>query len=151
MLNKILPKKLENKFTGHKIALYAFVIITIITIARSLIHILTQDGGAQSIATIPIDNYPTQAANAVILIFAYWGISQLIIGILYLIVILRYKDLIPLMYIFLILEYSARLGTGLLKPIETVSTAPGAIGNYLAIPVMIVLFLLSLPKNKSAA
>jgi len=147
MLNKILPKKLENKFTGHKIALYAFVIITLVTIGRSLIHILSADGGAQSIATIPLNSYSIESANAVVLLFAYWGVSQLIIGIVYLIVLFKYKELIPLMYLLLFLEYSGRLLTGLWKPIETVNTAPGAIGNYILIPLSLILFYLSLPKT----
>ncbi len=39
------------------------------------------DGGAQSIATIPLDSYTANGADTVILIFSYWGLSQLIIGI----------------------------------------------------------------------
>lgn len=56
-LQQILPKTVSNKYSGPLIPLYVFYLITSISIARSLIHIFSQDGGAGSIATIPINDY----------------------------------------------------------------------------------------------
>ena len=72
------------------------------TVVRSLIHLLKDDGGAQSIANIPLDQYSEHAANGIIAVFSLWGLSQLIMGIFYVIIALKYKSMIPLMYIFLI-------------------------------------------------
>ncbi len=107
------------------------------------------DGGAQTIATIPLNTFTSEGANTVIFIFSLWGLSQLIMGIFYVIVSLRYKSLIPLMYLFIFIEYLMRLILGTLKPIETSGTAPGAIINFIFPPLVIVLFLLSLNTKKS--
>jgi hypothetical protein len=144
----ILPKEINNTYTGHPIALYVFYIITCITIVRSLIHIIAPDGGAQSIATIPLDTYSVESANTVIFIFGLWGISQLLLGILFLIIAIRYRALIPLMYIFIFTEYSLRLILGLIKPITLTGTAPGGIGNYIFIILAIIMFILSIQKQK---
>ena len=61
---KLLPDVIDNQYHGMKIAKYAFWLILAATIVRSLIHIFAADGGAQTIATIPLDSYPAEAAAA---------------------------------------------------------------------------------------
>ncbi|GAB5494791.1 MAG: hypothetical protein Phog2KO_50060 [Phototrophicaceae bacterium] len=150
MLNKFFPQQDIHEYKGNQIAKWVFAILTIITIIRSLIHIFASDGGAQSIATIPLDTFTVNGGATVILIFAYWGLSQLILGIFYGIVLLRYQALIPLMYLSIIVEYVVRVVIALAKPIETVGTAPGEIANYIIPPLAIVMLFLSLRHtNKS--
>ena len=145
----VLPKEINNKYEGKKVALYLFELFTIMTVARSLIHIFATDGGAQSIATIPLSNYSIEAADVVIHFFAEWGLTQLLFGILYAIVIWKYKSLIPLMYLFILTEYTGRLFLTYHKPIIIEGTAPGGIGNYILIPVALLMFILSILKSKS--
>ena len=145
----ILPKEINDDYKGRKIALYIFYLFTIVTVVRSLIHMFAPDGGAQSIATIPLDTYTTEAASTVILVFSLWGLSQLLMGIFYVIVNWRYKSLIPLMYLFIFVEYVMRLLLGILKPIETTGTAPGSVINYILPPLAMILFLLSINSTKT--
>jgi len=147
-MNKILPKVADNDYNGHPIALWFFYLITIVTIVRSCIHIFKDDGGAQSIATIPLDSYTNGGADAVIFIFAYWGLSQLMFGLLQGVVALKYKSLIPLMYLFLLFEYVARFGISLFKSIETTGQAPGGVANYVFPLLFIIMFFLSIKSKK---
>ncbi len=148
MRHKVLPEIVDDNYRGHKIALWFFYLITVVTIVRSCIHIFKDDGGAHSIATIPIDTYTEGGAKAVIFIFAYWGLSQLMFGLLQGIVALKYRSLIPLMYLFLLLEYVARYGISLFKSLETTGQAPGGVANYLFPFLCIIMFLLSIRTNK---
>ena len=143
MLDKLLPEQV-TRYSGHPLAKWVFVALTVITIGRSLVHMFAADGGAQSIATIPLDAYSTAAADTVIFLFALWGLSQLIIGLLYGVVLWRYQGLIPLMYLLMIFEYAMRIVLGNLKPIVTTTTAPGAIGDYILVPLALVMLILSL-------
>ncbi len=144
MFQKILPPTIDNNFRGNKIALYFFYLFTVMTVVRSCIHIFKYDGGAQSIATYPLDTFTENGAAVVILIFAQWGLSQLLMSFLYVIVALRYKSLIPLMYVFLILEYAGRFAISFIKTAETIGTPPGRIGNYIYVPLCLGLLLLSI-------
>lgn len=146
----LLPKIVDNQYRGIKLSQYAFLLITAATIVRSLIHIFAQDGGAQSIATIPLTAYPADAAATVILMFSLWGFSQLLMGLVYLGVYVKYKSLIPMMYVLLIFEYVMRIVIGQMKPIVTMGTAPGSIGNWIMVPVCVVLLILSLIPRKAA-
>lgn len=143
MLQKILPPTIDNNYKGNKIALWFFYLITAMTVIRSLIHMFKHDGGAQSIATIPLDTFTEGGAAVVILIFAYWGLSQLMFGIIQVIVAFRYKSLIPFLYLMLVVEWAARFLISLFKPIETVGQAPGGIGNMVLPLVCLVMFFLS--------
>ena len=149
-----MAEKATNKssveYAGHPLARWALLPIALFTIARSLIHMFAPDGGAQSIATIPLDAFTPNGAAAVVHLFALWGLSQLIIGIIYLAVIWRFPRLLPLMYLLLILEYGGRLLLTFIKPFETTGTAPGAIGNYILLPLSFLLFLFSLKKKRAA-
>jgi len=147
-MNKIFPKIISNDYQGNPIAKWVFIVITLVTIVRSLIHIIAADGGAQSIATIPLNNYSKPAAATVILMFSLWGLSQLLMGFVYAIVLWRYQALIPFMYVLLILEYGMRIILGMLKPIETAGPAPGGIGNFILLPIAILMLVLSLLKAK---
>ena len=141
---KILPAQIDNHYRGLKISQYAFFLITAVTLVRSLIHVFAPDGGAQSIATIPLDSYSAEAASTVILMFSLWGLSQLLMGIVYLGVSLKYRSLIPAMYVLVIFEYAMRIVIGQMKPILTTGTAPGSIGSWIMVPVCAVLLALSL-------
>jgi len=147
---KLLPDIIDNRYRGRKLSQYAFLILTAATIIRSLIHVFAPDGGAQSIATIPLGSYPADAAAAVILMFSLWGLSQLLMGFVYLGVYVKYKSLIPAMYVLLIFEYAMRIVVGQMKPIVTAGTAPGSIGNWIMVPVCVILLIFSLIQSKAA-
>lgn len=144
-VKKILPKSAKNDFKGYKIAEIIFFIITIITIIRSFIHILFPDGGAQSLATIDLS---VEGADVIIGLFALWGISQILLGLIFLIVFINYKNLIPMMYLVIIIEYSMRIALGLYKPFQTTGIAPGSIGNYVIVPLALIMFILSVMNPK---
>ncbi len=148
IIDRIFPNPISNIYTGNKAALWVFILITAFTIIRSLIHMLATDGGAQSVASIPIDAFGEAARSIVILLFALWGSSQLLLGIVYIVVLCRYKSMIPLMYILIVIEYLMRIVLGHLKPIETISTPPGEIGNYILIPLALAMLFLSLKSPK---
>lgn len=149
MFTTLFPQPITNTYRGAKAAKWVFVLLTVVTISRSLAHILLPDGGAQTIATIPLDNFTANGAAAVIHIFALWGVSQLLFGLLYAVVLWRYRSLIPLMYVFILIEYTLRLLLTFAKPFEVLGTAPGAAGNYIIIPLSLILLLLSLRKPKT--
>lgn len=146
IVNRLFPQPATNQYTGNPIARLIFILLTIITLVRSLIHILAPDGGAQSIATIPLDTYSAPAADAVIYLFALWGLSQLLMGIWYVIVLWRYASLIPAMYLLIAIEYAIRLLLTEWKPLAITGTAPGAVADSIMVPLALVMLALSLTR-----
>ncbi len=123
MLNRIFPQTVGNQLRGYSIALWLFIPITLMRVAISLVHIFRSDGGAQSISTIPLDSYPPGAAQNVIGLFARMGLDQLMFGLLCVVVLLRYRALIPLIYAMIVLQYVAERGIATLKPLSLAGTS----------------------------
>ena len=145
MLDRLLPSTIDNNYRGHALARWVFVALTAITIGRSLAHMFAEDGGAQSIASIPLDSFSQAGSDVVVTVFALWGLSQLIIGFLYALVLWRWASLIPLMYALFSFEYLMRLAVPLYAPgLHTLETAPGAIGNVIFLPLGLAMLWLSL-------
>lgn len=151
MIEKLLPRPVTHEYTGPRGVKWMFIVITLVTFGRSLAHIFLADGGAQSIATIPLDAFSSSAAAAIIGMFAQWGLTQLMFGLVYGIVLWRYQSLIPLMWLFIFFEYSGRLLLGFYKPFETVGQAPGGIGNKVIPMLAVIMLLLSFRKPKHTA
>lgn len=148
---RLFPQPADNHYHGAKISYWGLIVMVIISIGRSLAHIFLPDGGAQSIATIPLDSFTANAAAVIIGMFAQWGLTQLMFGLLSVVVLIRYQSLIPLMWAFLFFEWTGRLVLGFYKPFETVGTAPGAVGNWVIPLLAVFMLVLSLRERKTAA
>ncbi len=148
--NSIFPRQVDNNYEGYRVVVIVFILITITTIVRSCIHILAPDGGAGSIAGIDVS---VAGGSNIISLFALWGLSQLLMGFVYLVVSFRYRSLIPFMYLLVLLEYSGRILIGFLKPLTVIHIPPGAISDYILVPLALLMLLLSLmrPKARPAA
>ncbi len=123
MLNRIFPEHLDNHYRGYRVALWLFVPITFMRVAISLVHIFYADGGAQSISTIPLDTYSPGAAQNLIALFSRMGLDQLLLGLLFVVVLIRYRAMIPLLYVVLIVEYIALEGIIAMKPLVLAGTS----------------------------
>lgn len=135
MTHFLFPNTIDNTYFGPKWTLGVYVGLTLLTFWRSVHHIIAPDGGAQSIATIPLDQFSSEAQAVVIGMFALWGLSQLLLALLMGVVALRYRRLIPFVWVLVALEYLGRIVIGQVKPIPTEGTAPGAMGN---IPLLVI-------------
>ncbi|WP_353199208.1 hypothetical protein [Sandarakinorhabdus sp.] len=144
MWQRLLPASASADFTGRPLALWALYPVTAITLWRSQHHMFAPDGGAESIATIPLSRYSPDASANIIAMFAQWGLSQLLLGLVMLVVAVRYRALVPLMWLLLCLEYAGRQGLGLIKPVHTAGTAPGAAANPLLLLLAVVMLALAL-------
>lgn len=150
--NRLFPPQFDNSYRGHPIALWLFYVLTAVTLWRSQHHIFAPDGGAQSIATIPLDTYTQGGAQSVVTIFALWGLAQLAMGLIMLLASIRYKSMVPLLWLFIFLEYAGRKLVGIYKPLETIEIAPGATAaNVLPIVALIMLLLALWPERKAAS
>ena len=123
MLKRFFPERLDNTLRGHAAALWLFVPVVIVKLGLSLAHIFRADGGAQSVSTIPLDTYPPNAAQNIVGIFARMGLEQLLVGVLLVIVLIRYRAMIPLIYLLLVVQYVAHEWVIRMKPLVLAGTS----------------------------
>jgi len=137
----LLPSNINNNIRGTKIPFYVFALYAIVSAVRSCIHLLSADGGAGTIAGMDLS---VAGADGIVFAFALWGSSQLLFAIIQLLVVFRYKSLVPFMYLMLILEVLLRELVGRMKPVTFAHTPPGAIGNQIILPLAALMLALSL-------
>lgn len=137
----LLPTKIDNVIRGTKIPFYIFALYAIVSTVRSCIHLLSPDGGAGTIAGMDLS---VAGADGIIFAFALWGSSQLLFAIIQLLTVIRYRSLIPFMWLMLALEVLLRELVGAMKPVTFAHTPPGAIGNQIILPLAAVMLVWSL-------
>ena len=145
----LFPSKLNNQYEGSKIALYGLYPIFAIYIFRSLVHFLAENSGLVGIATIKV--FPISDGlnpNNIIYLFAsLLGATQVSLTIVLLILFIKYKNLIPLIYFICLLDQCLRLISGYLHPLGEdyyINTPPGVISNIPVLLYLILMFYLSL-------
>jgi hypothetical protein len=137
----LLPAHADNTILGWRLPFYVFVLIAVISTVRSFIHLLARDGGAGSIAGMDLS---VTGANGIVFAFALWGSAQLVYALIQWLVILRYRSLVPLMWLVLIMETLLRMLVGRMKRVTFAHRPPGAIGNYVLLPLAALMLVLAL-------
>ena len=105
----LLPCPADDKYRGYKIALWFFIAFVCLMTWRSIIHMFFEQYGMHSIANFSVLSGEPDPMPLIYMFFSLWGFAQLIFCGLCWIVILRYKSLISLMYLFWLIEWSVRL------------------------------------------
>jgi hypothetical protein len=151
MLTRILPARLDNDFRGYQAAIWIFALITAMKLGLGFVHIFTADGGAQTMSHIPLDSYSAGAAQNVVGLFARLGLEQLLLGTLFVVVLLRYRALIPLMFLLAVAAQAGAFALAALKPLSLTVSSGGAAPMHLVLSALYIAGLvLSLLGGKSA-
>jgi len=144
-LRNLLPAN-TAEFKGFRLVRWLTVPFLVVAIARSLVHLFSADGGAQSIAGIDI---AVEGGNNIIALFHQWGAIQLILAVVLTIVFTRYPGLTPLVLLSLVADPVLRDVAGQIMPVTSTTTPPGAALNAPVFVAVLALFVASLAERKS--
>ena len=140
----LFPSSPNNDYKGSVIALYGLYPIFGILIFRSLVHFLSENSGLVGIATIK--EFPIieglDPNNLVYLFASLWGATQVSLTLILIILFIKYKSFIPLIYLICLLDQCFRMISGTIHPLTEdyyINTPPGVISN---IPILIYLFVM---------
>jgi hypothetical protein len=138
--NRILPEN-PREYRGFRVVRLITLAFLLIVVGRSVIHLFTPDGGAESIAGIDTS---VSGGNNIIALFHQWGAIQLLLVALMLVLFFVYKGFTPLVIFFLALDAPMRALAGMIGKIESTHTPPGEALNWPAFFVLATLFIFSL-------
>ena len=108
MLNRLFPRSIDNAYGGYKVALWLLAVLVLVKAAMGLNSIFNGYEVATTADGIPLDTFTAAGANAVISFLALWGLSQLIFSLLGAMALLRYRAMVPLVFLLLLLELVSR-------------------------------------------
>ena len=145
MLSLIFPKQLDNNYRGHWLGILLLVPLALMKLAQSVVSIVMTRMVATGPDRIPLDSYDPAAADAVVSIFALLGLYGLIVPVLALIALVRYRSMIPLVYLFfLAVQVGSRVLITLNPIVRSDGPATGFGINMAILAVTVVGFGLSL-------
>jgi hypothetical protein len=144
MFDRLLPQRADKTYRGHKLALWLFGIVVLMRVAMSLNSVFNGRYVASSADGIPLETYGPAAAQTAVALFALLGLAQLVICLLCVLVLARYRSMVSLMFTLLLLQF---LGGRLILhflPILRTGTPPGFYVNLGLLVLMVVGLALSL-------
>jgi hypothetical protein len=144
MLGRLLPARADNAYQGSKIALWVFALLVLLESMIGTNSIFMARNVASSADAIPLDTFSPAAAQAVVSLFAMLGLAHLVMGVLCVIVLFRYRALIPLMFSLLLVDQLGRRVIRYFLPIPTVGAPPGNIVTIVLLTLMVAGLALSL-------
>lgn len=152
MLDLLLPQRVDNTFHGQRLALWLLAALVLMKGGIALGTIFNGHSAATSADGIPLNTFAPAGEQAFIAIFAAWGLSQLMLNLIAVLVLVRYRALVPFMFLVLLLEHLGRRLIFLVLPIARTGTPPGLFINLGLVAVMLVGLVVSLrrPDNPQA-
>jgi hypothetical protein len=143
MFDRLLPQRLDNAYRGRKLGLWLFGLVVFAKSAQSLSIIFAGNYTARGADGMPLDTFPRAIAQTVMAVFALQSLWRLTFCILCLVVLLRYRGAVPLMFALLVVNYLAGQAILHFIPLVRVGTPPGPIVNLTLFSLMIVGLVLS--------
>ena len=144
LLNRILPQRLDNEYSGKGLALWLFGFVVVMKSAQSLGIIVGGSSIAKDADGIPVDSYPPSIAQTVLAVLAQGSLWRLFFCVVCVFALVRYRSAIPLMFGLLAANYLASEVTFRFVPLVRVGTPPGPSVNFVLFALMLVGLVLSL-------
>ena len=144
MFKQLFPQRVDNTYRGYKLALWFFALVVLMKVGMSLNSIFNGYFVASSADGIPLGTFTSAGAQTVVSLFAIWGLAQLVICLLCILVVVRYRSMIPFMFALLLLEHLSRKLILHFLPLAKTGTPPGFAVNLVLLALMTVGVALSL-------
>jgi hypothetical protein len=149
MLERLFPRVADNRYAGQRVGLWLFSLM-LLKIPMGINVALNAPTVARAADGVAVEAFGPSGAAAFLFAFAAWGWCQLVLGLISLVVMLRYRSLVSLAFLVLLVEQFGRMGLRFYWPIER-AAAPGGAINVVFAGVMLAGFLLSLWRPRPTA
>ena len=149
MLNPIFPRQADNAYRGQKVALWLLGIVVLLRLVMGANSTFNTYNVATTADGIPINSYPEAAAQTILSLFAAIGLNYLLWATLAIIVLIRYRTLVPMTFLLLLTGFLARRVQAEFLPVPTVGNPPAKVVTLVLLGLMIAGFALSLWPRRS--
>lgn len=155
LINRLFPKQADNTYQGHQAAVWLFVPMVLLKLAMGLNVAglnpwISNRMVAETADGIPLESFGAEAASTVMFLFASWGLALFVLSLLGVVVLLRYRALIPMLYLLFSIEQFGRYWVAQTSPIlraaPSEGTTAGLLINWGFMAVLAIGFALSLAK-----
>lgn len=108
MLERLLPRQIDNRFEGQRAALWLLGLLIAVKLVMSVNSILNTAKVAAGADGIKLDSFGPEAAREVVTLFALTALGQLALTLIALTVLIRWRAMVPFMFMVLAGEQLVR-------------------------------------------
>jgi len=150
ILSRLFPARIDNTYQGSKIALWILGLLIAVRTMQTVMILVNGYSIAQSADGIPLETYPAAAAQTIVALFTLSAVNRLVISLICVVVLVRYRRAVPLMFLLLLVTYAAGQLVGRVIPIVRVGQPPAGVINLTLLGLTIIGLVLSLWKRRRA-
>ena len=108
MLDRLFPRQVDNSFEGQRPALWLLALLIALKLIVSLNSILNTASVAEGADGFPLASYGADGARAVLMLFAVGAVANLVMALFGLAVLVRWRAMVPFVYLLSLLEHAGR-------------------------------------------
>jgi hypothetical protein len=139
MFARVFPRVIDNVYRGQWLGLALFVVFVALTLVKSVNSILNTRAVVTGADGIPLDSYGAAGAETVLSLFSLLSVGPLVLALLAVIALVRYRAMIPLLFLAFFTEHAIRRALAALNPIDRPEGAP--VGFYINLALAAILAL----------
>src|SRR5258706_77109 len=151
MFDRLLPRSLDNTYHGYRVALWLFGALLLLRITMSVNCIFNGYSVATTADGIPVDSFTPAGWQQVVYLFAAWGLAHLVISLIGVLALIRYRSAIPFMFLLLLIELLSRKLIGHYIPTVSSAAAPAPYVNLSLLALIVSGLAHSLSPRKQRA
>jgi hypothetical protein len=152
-IETIFPREANNDYRGGKVPFYVYFFVIAQQAFSAIVHYFTYDSGKVQIGGMIRFQGDPDPNEMVWAMGARAGLWELIVLGLFLVVLWRYRNLIPLMYLVVVVEQVLSYGMGAMRPIGPeyfTHTPPAIIAKLPKLVIALVMLILTVRHSQRA-
>jgi hypothetical protein len=139
IFRRLVPRQFDNSYHGYKAALWLLGLFVALKLVVSINSILNTASVATGADGFPLESYGGDGARAVLMLFALDSVGQLMLALIGLAALIRYRAMVPFIYLLAVLEQFGRRTVIEVYAIERAGQ-PGAV-SYVIFALLALLVL----------
>ena len=144
LFQRLLPRRLGNLYGGHRLAIWLLVPVVATRLAMGANSVVNTRFVASGPEAIPLSTYDPPSPQAVFSLFALLGLSHLLVALQGVIVLVRYRALVPLFYLLLLAHALGAQALLAARPIAAATPGFGVSLSLVLLAATVAGFVLSL-------
>jgi hypothetical protein len=138
VINQLLPRQFDNTYRGHILALWLLALVVSVKLLQGLVVMFSGHHIAVAADGIPLDKYTPAAAQTVMALVVFLALSRIVMSLLCVLALVRYRSAIPFMFALLGFDYLARQLILYFVPIVRTGDAPGLVVDLVLFELTVV-------------
>ena len=149
VLSRLFPRQIDNNFAGRRLAIWLFGLYVLANVGEGAASVFNSYSTAMTADGIPLDSYSAVVGQTVVSLFALLGLKALGLSALCVIALVRYRAMISLLSLtLLVLNIAGRVVLAVHPIARSGGVEPvGFYVNLILLVVLVLAFALSLTRS----